>query len=244
MTNAGKVEQFYNALMREELLVPVEELPVEEPGAVNSAEGMSIKPVVVEQDGKQTIMLFDTEDRLSNWADGEMAFVGLEGHVIFTMLDGTYQVILNPGQELHKLFGNDEVQWLHDVATGAPPAPQRENDNSRIGLPANIPAGLVDCLETEIPKWAEDIDDAYIFGLEPDISKPEYVIVVGLVRGGHGSLDDTVLQGLADAITAAITRGPFPIDIQFLERESAELEIVMELTGPTVSNRSDHHTVN
>ncbi|MDA0241086.1 MAG: SseB family protein [Proteobacteria bacterium] len=236
MNEVGKVEAFYNLLMQEEVLVPVSELPVEEPGAVNSADGMSIKPVIVDHDGQPTLMLFDTEDRLSDWAEGEMAFVGLQGHVVFTMIDGDYQVVLNPGQELHKVFGNDEVQWLHDVATGAPPAPQRENDNSRIGLPANLPAGLVACLETEIPKWADDIEHAYIFGLEPDISKPEYVIVVGLVRGGYASLEQTILEGLADALTNAVTRGPFPIDIQFLEAGSAELEIVMELTGPTVSN--------
>ena len=238
MDDADKVEHFYNLLLSEELLLPVWELPATGEGVSETTEDTSINPIIVDDDGDLTLMLFDTEDRLAEWAQEEVAFVGLEGNLIFSVFDSDLRIVLNPGQELTKTFEPDEVKWLHDVVTGNPPVQNREGDtDARIGLPAELPGGLETSLKAEIPKWPKDIQVAYIFGMEPDLTKVEYVVVVGLVRKPGGVTDDQeILQALGKKLGETVTPGPHPIDIQFLEQGSPELDIVMELTGPTISN--------
>ena len=101
----GSEMDFYNLFLNSELLVPLAEPP-------NPADPGSLKPILIESDGKNYLMLFDSEDRLAAWAKRKLDFAGLKGADIVAMMDPSVPWVLNVGTEHVKVFVPDEIQWL------------------------------------------------------------------------------------------------------------------------------------
>ncbi|MBE0596106.1 MAG: SseB family protein [Desulfuromonadales bacterium] len=84
-----------------------------------AAEGMDeqghVVPLVIEAEGKDFLMLFDTEERLRNWAEAETSFVEVAGHVVAAMSEPPLHWALNVGSEPSKLFQPEEIAWLKEV---------------------------------------------------------------------------------------------------------------------------------
>lgn len=107
---------YYDLFFNTVLFVPTWDIP-EKPKAEELDDEMSIQPVIIEdesgEDNKTYIMLFDSEERLTKWADGkEVGIVGLEGHEVLNIFGSENYMLLNAGTEYTKEFLPEEIEWL------------------------------------------------------------------------------------------------------------------------------------
>lgn len=117
MQDPSKRMAFYGLFLETELFFPVIDTA---PGTGKTAapeEGGSLAPLLLEVDGEPVLPVFDTQERLVEWAQGtEMQFGGMPGHAIAEMAasqDPVVQIAFNVGLDsFHHMIG-EEVEWLH-----------------------------------------------------------------------------------------------------------------------------------
>lgn len=86
----ARAAKFVEALLAEPLICPV----LDDDDALDSGETM--RPLTLEHDGRPTLLLFDTEDRLAAFIDTPTNFVALAGRSFFRLVKGSgAQVALN-----------------------------------------------------------------------------------------------------------------------------------------------------
>lgn len=103
--NQCKRNAFYALLVETTLLIPTHE-----PDAENR-----FNPILAEVEDHTYLMLFDSEDKLSNWAQVPIPYTTLAGHVVAEITQGNIHWILNPGTEYSKILTPDEISWLKDL---------------------------------------------------------------------------------------------------------------------------------
>ena len=115
-------DEYYELFLNTVLYIPTGNVP-EEPKEGVADEDIEIQPVIIEDESAQKdddegenktyVMLFDTEERLVKWADGEkVGMVGLHGHDVISILGSANHMILNPSSECSKEFQPEEIEWL------------------------------------------------------------------------------------------------------------------------------------
>jgi len=72
-------------------------------------------PLLVEAEGNEYLMLFDTLKRLTDWAEDGAKYVALPGHMVAEMSLPNLYWALNYGTEHQKQFELEEIAWLKDV---------------------------------------------------------------------------------------------------------------------------------
>jgi len=112
--NAKSQSKFYDLFLNGTFFVPtaspeLHDLP---PDAL---EDGAVMPLVIEAEGSDYLMLFDTRERLNAWAEAEVDFVEVPGHVLAANTMPPLQWALNVGTEYSKQFLNDEIAWLKEV---------------------------------------------------------------------------------------------------------------------------------
>jgi hypothetical protein len=110
----GKQSGFYNLFLNSNFYVPTVDGKTEA-GAEGGGETGHVVPLVIEAEGTDYLMLFDTEARLRTWAQAEVSFVEVAGHVLAAMSAPPLHWALNVGSEPSKLFGPEEIAWLKEV---------------------------------------------------------------------------------------------------------------------------------
>lgn len=153
---------FYNTFLNSELFIPTHTSPEIEQHR-RASENESISPIFVEADGIQYLMLFDSEERLSSWAQREVGFVALPGHAVVEMMSPEFHWILNVGTDYVKTFAPEEIQWLKSnlAQTKGQEAKMAAGTNVLIGAPAKVPSGLIESLVNTIKRNPE-IKRAYL----------------------------------------------------------------------------------
>lgn len=153
---------FYNAFLNSELFIPTHTM-TENDQRRRASENETISPIFVESEGVQYLMLFDSKERLSSWAQREMGFVALPGHAIVEMMSPEFHWALNVGTDYVKTFVPEEIQWLKsslDQSKGQETT-MTAGTNVLIGAPVKIPNGLIDSLTNSIKRNPE-IKRAYL----------------------------------------------------------------------------------
>jgi len=117
--------RFYDLFLNTVFFVPtvsseVHGLPMDQ------LEEGSVMPLVIEAEGDDYLMLFDTRERLSDWAKAEVDFVEVPGHVVATNTMPPLQWALNVGTEYSKRFLSEEIAWLKDVVEQCEAAEQQD----------------------------------------------------------------------------------------------------------------------
>lgn len=107
---------YYELFLNTVLYIPTWDIPTEAKTEVLE-EDVAIQPVIIEdesgEENKTFIMLFDSEERLNQWADGQKVGVaGLAGYDIINILGSSNHMLLNPSSECCKEFCPDEIEWL------------------------------------------------------------------------------------------------------------------------------------
>ncbi len=82
---------------------------------MDDLEEGSVMPLVIEAEGSDYLLLFDTRERLTAWAQAEVDFVEVPGHVVAANTMPPLQWALNVGTEYSKRFLTEEIAWLKDV---------------------------------------------------------------------------------------------------------------------------------
>jgi len=84
--------------------------------AAEAEERASIAPIFLnEGEGKSSILLFDTEERLNSWTNGAVQSVHLFGHVIIEMVPEGKYLAVNVGTRYRKEFVPEEIAYLQGV---------------------------------------------------------------------------------------------------------------------------------
>lgn len=110
MQDPQNQSQFYDLFLNSNFYVPT--LDVESDAA---AAGERAVPLIIEAEGDDYMMLFDTEDRLREWAQAEVSFVLVQGHVLAANSLPPLHWALNVGCERSKAFLPEEIAWLKEV---------------------------------------------------------------------------------------------------------------------------------
>jgi len=139
---------FYQALLREDILMVLAPGEDQATGEVQLAEGQQIQLQVL-QDGR--LPIFTSAARLADGGTDAslISYVRLPGHAFFSMTQGQ-DCVLNPFSPAGKLLPADEITALlaRQLAPGGPGGPEGLPPDAQVTLsaPAELPAGLADAL--------------------------------------------------------------------------------------------------
>jgi len=106
--DAASQSKFYDLFLNATFQVPTLE------GTEPAGEG-EVLPLVIEAEGHDYLMLFDSLERLHAWAEGEVPSVGVPGHVLAATTEPPLRWALNVGMSWTKQFLPDEIAWLREV---------------------------------------------------------------------------------------------------------------------------------
>lgn len=107
--DSEKQGTFYNLFLNTLFYIPIieyEEELAEEEGAL---------PLLIEDDNKTYLMLFDTVTRLFDWSHKDVAHLASSGRSIAEMSTSNIHWALNYGTEQQKIFDPEEISWLKGV---------------------------------------------------------------------------------------------------------------------------------
>jgi hypothetical protein len=114
MSDTGNQSKFYQLFLTTPFFVPT--LDEEALGGEGErAEDDQVLPLVIEAEGNDYLLLFDTVERLHAWADGEVKSVEVPGHVLAATTEPPLRWALNVGTDHAKQFLSDEIAWLRTV---------------------------------------------------------------------------------------------------------------------------------
>jgi hypothetical protein len=153
---------YYNLFLNTDFFIPTHDIPKEEKER-RASKGESITPILVESEGVQFLMLFDTQERLSSWATREVGYARIPGHAIVEMMDSKTHWALNVGTEYFKEFVSNEIKWLKESLEHSKGRDMNVAEGTRvmIGAPAKIPNGLIESLSRKLSNNTEIIE-AYL----------------------------------------------------------------------------------
>lgn len=113
MNDAKRQSTFYDLFLNTTFFVPkLDQQELDE--AVTVEEGQ-VLPLIIESDGNDYLMLFDTEERLKSWAEDAVTWVEIPGYVLAATTMPPLHWALNVGTEYSKQFLPDEIAWLREV---------------------------------------------------------------------------------------------------------------------------------
>lgn len=104
--------RFYDLFLNMKFFVPI--ITGEAAKQAGIQEGQ-VLPLVMESDGNDYLMIFDTKDRLTAWAQPETEFVEVPGHMLAATSVAPLHWALNVGTDYSKQFLPDEIAWLKDA---------------------------------------------------------------------------------------------------------------------------------
>lgn len=104
-TSQCKRNAFYGLLLNTTVYIPMHETETDE----------TFNPILADIDGTTYLMMFDSEEKLSSWAQAPLPYAILPGHVVVEITQGNIHWALNPGTAHTKILVPDEIQWLRDL---------------------------------------------------------------------------------------------------------------------------------
>lgn len=114
VNDAKGQSRYYDLFLNTVFYVPTVDKEVHGLPMDDLEEG-AVMPLVIEAEGNDYLMLFDTRERLTAWAEAEVDFVEVPGHVLAENTMPPLQWALNVGTDYSKRFLSDEIAWLKEV---------------------------------------------------------------------------------------------------------------------------------
>ncbi|GAB4173862.1 MAG: SseB family protein [Geothermobacteraceae bacterium] len=114
VTNPENQSHFYDLFLNTAIYIPVHPEEGVDPGRDRSGEEGTV-PLVLEAEGDDYLMLFDSREKMNAWAEGEPDYIMLPGYVIAEYSVEGLHWALNVGTEQQKQFVPDEIGWLKQV---------------------------------------------------------------------------------------------------------------------------------
>ena len=103
---------YYNLFLNSDIYIPTWDMP-EQPGVWTVAgKNETVRPVIIEKEEGNYIMMFDTPERLGNWAQREIGYIGMSGIEALRTFGSRNHWCLNVGTDFVKVFVPSELDWL------------------------------------------------------------------------------------------------------------------------------------
>ena len=123
MEDSKSQSKYYDLFLNETFFVPtMENAPAlddsaeaAEAVAASATEEGQVVPLIMESDGNDYLMLFDSLERLNAWAKSEAKYVEVPGHILALTSAPPLHWALNVDTEFAKPFIPAEIAWLKDV---------------------------------------------------------------------------------------------------------------------------------
>ncbi|MDO9308451.1 MAG: SseB family protein [Deltaproteobacteria bacterium] len=113
MNNARRQSTFYDLFINTTFCVPT--LDQQELDGESAVEEGQVLPLIIESEGNDYLMIFDSEERLKAWAAEDVKWVGVPGYVLAATTMPPLHIAMNVGTEYSKQFLPDEIAWLREV---------------------------------------------------------------------------------------------------------------------------------
>jgi len=113
MEDAKRQSTFYDLFLNTTFYVPT--LDNQELDGAATVEDGQVLPLVIESEGNDYLMLFDSAERLKSWAADVVEWVEVPGYILAATTMPPLHWALNAGTEYSKQFHPDEIAWLRDV---------------------------------------------------------------------------------------------------------------------------------
>lgn len=107
------VNKVYLALLKTQLYLPIKK-------DVEVTEDEPFSPLHAVIDGNYFLLVFDTEERLANWAGDnldQINYVEITGRDVIAGISDSVYLCLNHGSEFYKEFSPDEVKKLKMIVS-------------------------------------------------------------------------------------------------------------------------------
>jgi len=114
MSVAKNQSQFYDLFLNGTFFVPTFDAQGLD-GETEAVPEGQVLPLIIESEGNDYLMLFDSRERLYAWAQAEVKSVEVPGHVLAATTMPPLHWALNVGTEFAKQFLPDEIAWLREV---------------------------------------------------------------------------------------------------------------------------------
>jgi hypothetical protein len=193
MSDSNRQNEFYGLLLETELYFPVIETDPAKVSEVPDANSDTLSPVLLDIEGAPVLPIFDTQERLADWAEGtEMRFGGMPGYAIVEMAaaqDPVVQIAFNVGQESFHHMVVEEVSWLNEAWQSMREAIDMDADAEiSLAVPADDYRELKDALVSRMETMPE-IERAYVVlveGLSEDVPR-DICVVLEVAEAAEGN---------------------------------------------------------
>jgi hypothetical protein len=115
MTDPKRQSKYYDLFINSTFFVPTMEEELAPGEAAKTANSDQVAPLVMESDGDDYLMLFDSKERLYAWAKSEVPYVEVPGFVLAVTSADPLHWALNVDTEFAKPFIPAEIAWLKEV---------------------------------------------------------------------------------------------------------------------------------
>jgi len=120
---------FYRLFLSSVFFVPTFD---ESTGDVARGDGdEKMLPLIMEADGNQYMMIFDSEERVMEWGEDGVHCIALPGYVLVSMATEGLHLAMNVGTEHSKQFVPDEIAWLKSVVRESQAAAEQESQQQQ-----------------------------------------------------------------------------------------------------------------
>jgi len=114
MQNEEAQAPYYDLVLNSNFFIPVHDNG-QTVGQQDLKENDEIVPLILQAEGNDYLMLFESEERLNAWAKEEVNYVVLSGDAIVQMTPPHLHWALNMGTDYQKQFVPDEIGWLKEI---------------------------------------------------------------------------------------------------------------------------------
>jgi len=115
MDDAKSQSKYYDLFLNTIFFVPTMEHGEAPDEATQDGTEGQVAPLIMESEGEDYLMLFDSRERLHAWAKAEVKCVEVPGHVLAETSAPPLHWALNVDTEYAKPFIPAEIAWLKDV---------------------------------------------------------------------------------------------------------------------------------
>jgi len=122
--NNEKRYDFYRQFLSTDFYLPT--FDEKTGGVAKEDNGEQMLPLIMEAEGNNYMMIFDTEQRAVDWSEEGVFCVQLPGHVLVEMATEGLYLAMNVGCERNKQFVPEEIAWLKEVVKNSKEAPAGE----------------------------------------------------------------------------------------------------------------------
>jgi len=221
--------RFYDRLAEAELFLML----------AREAEGDQAEPELFDVGDTRFVLVFDTEDRLSGFAERSVPYAALSGRSIVGMLVGQgIGIALNPEVAPSSiLLPSDAVDWLADTVGQGPAEAEARPEEFR--APSSLPDGLLEAIDAKLHTAIGLARRGYLAEVKYDNGTRGHLIgFTGTVPGAEGALARAIQEALVfSGLEAAALDVVFLRDSDPVTAQLARVGLRFDLPEPQTAER-------